>query len=232
MRIVLQTGRAGACCYCRYPKTTPGGWGVVAHDRHVCVALIDAGSQDAAIGLIVALILPPKPTSWGRGAPRCFRIGGTPVCPAIARRGRGRVEMLSMAKVKPPVPIMRGTICWHSGRRLVCRIGGVRWPWTTRICLQMADARMLRSVGIGARDAKSPLSSKAVTFSGRFSTPKRARDYRGLRPVRCFRPQTCLYALAATVLRLSPKRSRFRGCRVPVLLPPRYGGSPAVLNIT
>ncbi|MGR3496635.1 M81 family metallopeptidase [Citreimonas sp.] len=127
-------------------QDNPGAGGVSA-TTGLLRALVAAGAERAAIGLIVDPETARAAHEAGTGASAHFRIGGHPSVAGDAPfETEAEVECLSDGKLRATGPYYGGTAL-DLGPSACLRIGGVRVVVTSRIA-QMADREMFRFVGI------------------------------------------------------------------------------------
>ena len=127
-------------------QDNPGAGGVAA-TTGILRALIAAGAQDAAVGLIVDPESAARAQRAGEGAQLRFSLGGHPDFPQDQPFDtEAVVERLADGRLHATGPYYGGTRL-GLGPSACLRIGGVRVVVTSRIA-QMADREMFRFAGI------------------------------------------------------------------------------------
>ncbi|GGB21282.1 M81 family metallopeptidase [Allosediminivita pacifica] len=148
-------------------QDNPGAGGVSA-TTGMLRALIAAGAEDAALGLILDPETARAAHAAGAGVRTRFRIGGHAGVPGDTPvETEAMVETLSDGKLRATGPYYGGTAL-DLGPSVCLRIGGVRVVVTSRIA-QMADREMFRFVGITPETQKILVVKSSTHFRADFA---------------------------------------------------------------
>ena len=162
-----RAGREGGPVVIADTQDNPGAGGVSA-TTGMLRALIAAGAEDAALGLIVDPETAREAHAAGEGARARFRIGGHAGVPGDAPvETDAVVETLSDGKLRATGPYYGGTEL-DLGPSACLRIDGVRVVATSRIA-QMADREMFRFVGVTPEVQKILVVKSSTHFRADFA---------------------------------------------------------------